>query len=65
MYSAMDEIIKYSQIKKVPVAIETEGSLNKCDHLLMQKPKEYEDFMNKYDPTDIGINLNIGHLGLA
>jgi sugar phosphate isomerase/epimerase len=65
MYSAMDEIIKYSQIKKVPVAIETEGSLNKCDHLLMQKPKEYEEFMKKYDPTDIGINLNIGHLGLA
>jgi len=65
MYSMMDEIVKYSQSKKIKIAIETEGSLNKKDHLLMQKPEEYEEFMSKYSFSDIGINLNIGHLNLA
>ena len=31
----------------------------------MQRPDEYEDFMIKYNASDIGINLNIGHLNLA
>ena len=47
------------------IAIETEGSLNKKDHLLMQRPEEYEEFMENYSLSDIGINLNIGHLNLA
>jgi len=65
MYFALDEIIKYASSKNVSIAIETEGSLNKKDHLLMQRPDEYEEFMMKYNPSDIGINLNIGHLNLA
>ena len=31
----------------------------------MQCPKEYDVFMTKYSPNDIGINLNIGHLNLS
>ncbi len=31
----------------------------------MQRPEEYDEFMKKYSPCDIGINLNIGHLNLA
>ena len=65
MYLALDEVVAYALSKKIKIAIETEGSLNKKDHLLMQQPKEYEEFMEKYSNSDIGINLNIGHLNLA
>ena len=49
----------------MPIAIETEGSLYKKDHLIMQCPEEYEEFMAKYSSVDISINLNVGHLNLA
>jgi len=65
MYNALDEVAKYAQSKELAIAIETEGSLNKKNHLLMQKPDEYLEFMDKYNKDDIGINLNIGHLNLA
>ena len=65
MYFALDEIVSYALSKNINIAIETEGSLNKKDHLLMQRPEEYEEFMTKYAPSDISINLNIGHLNLA
>jgi len=65
MYSALDEIVAYAELKNVRIAIETEGSLSKKDHLLMQRPEEYEILMAKYSPAEIGINFNIGHLNLA
>ena len=65
MFNALDEVAKYAQSKKITIAIETEGSLNKKNHLLMQKPDEYLEFMEKYNEDDIGVNLNIGHLNLA
>lgn len=65
MYAAFDEIILYAKLKKVKIAIETEGSLSNHNHLLMQKPIEYQKFIEKYYPRDIGINLNIGHLNLS
>ena len=65
MYQSLDEAVKYAQLKKVPIAIETEGSLKKKGHLLMQRPEEYETLMEKYSSHDLGINLNIGHLNLA
>jgi len=55
----------YAQKKNVKIAIETEGSFNKNQFLLMQKPEEYERFFKEFNPSDIGINLNIGHLNLA
>ena len=65
MYLALDEVVKYAQSRRISIAIETEGSLNKKNHLLMQRPDEYEKFMAKYSTSNIGINLNIGHLNLA
>jgi sugar phosphate isomerase/epimerase len=65
MYQALDEVMEYATSKTVKIAIETEGSLKKRDHLLMQKPQEYEEFIDRYNFVDIGVNLNIGHLNLA
>ena len=65
MFLALDEVVKYAMSKRIKVAIESEGSVSKKDHLLMQQPKEYEEFMKNYSVDDIGVNLNIGHLNLA
>ena len=65
MYCSLNEIVEYAQSKNIRIAIETEGSLNKKAHLLMQRPEEYVEFMTKYSSGEIGINLNIGHLNLA
>ena len=65
MYDSIDKIVGYSTAKTVRIAIETEGSLHKRDHLLMQRPEEYEELFDRYSPQTIGVNLNIGHLNLA
>ena len=65
MYQALDEIVEYAASKEINISIETEGSVKKKPHLLMQQPHEFEEFMTKYKVSDIGINLNIGHLNLA
>jgi len=65
MISSIREIIKFAKKNDVKIAIETEGSINSKDHLLMQKPSEYKKFFKIFKKKDIGINLNIGHLNLA
>lgn len=65
MYGSLDEIIEYAITKKINIAIESEGAIAKKDHLLMQNPEEYANFINRYDNSEICINLNIGHLNLA
>tara|TARA_B100002019_G_C21270995_1_gene602281 strand:+ start:3682 stop:4557 length:876 start_codon:yes stop_codon:yes gene_type:complete len=65
MYESLNEIIYFSKSKNIKVAIETEGSVSKKNHLLMQRPIEYRMLMQKFNSDDIGINLNIGHLNLA
>ena len=65
MYKALDEILLYANLKNIKIAIETEGSLTKKNYLLIQQPNEYIEFISKYSPSDIGINLNIGHMNLA
>jgi len=65
MFFSLDDIISYAKLKNVSIAIETEGSFNKKEVLLMQRPEEYSNFINRYDNSDICINLNIGHLNLA
>lgn len=65
MISSIKEIVKFAKQNDVKIAIETEGSINSKDHLLMQKPGEYEKFFKIFRKNDIGINLNIGHLNLA
>ena len=39
MFQALDEVVAYAKSKNIKVAIETEGSLNKKDHLLFQTSK--------------------------
>jgi sugar phosphate isomerase/epimerase len=63
--SAITEIIGYSKKKSVQIAFETEGSISKKGHLLMQQPGEYKNFFKLFSPDEIGINLNLGHLNLA
>ncbi len=65
MLKAMAEIVSYTKNRKTSIAIETEGSLYKKDHLLMQQPEEYEWLFKKFSPKELGVNLNIGHLNLA
>ena len=65
MIKSIKEIVKFAKINNINIAIETEGSVNASEHLLMQKPIEYKRFMKIFDSKEIGINLNIGHLNLA
>lgn len=65
MLSSIEKCAKYASQKKVRIAIETEGSFKKHDHLLMQRPEEFEQLFKYFKPEDLGINLNIGHIKLA
>lgn len=65
MVSSIKKIITYSKQENIKIAIESEGSINFKDHLLMQRPIEYKKFFKIFNKKDIGINLNIGHLNLA
>ena len=65
MYNSLDKIINYARSLKMPICVETQGSYGKKEHLLFQKPEEFDLFMDRYEPSDIGLNLNIGHLYLS
>ena len=65
MLSSLKKIVYFAKGKKIRVAIETEGSFKKKNLLLMQKPNEYKELFKHFNPNDLGINLNIGHLNLA
>lgn len=65
MIESIRKVVDYAKNKQVKIAIETEGSISKKDHLLMQRPEEYQRFFQHFSPEDIGINLNLGHLILA
>ena len=65
MYNSLDKIINYASSLKIPICLETQGSFGKKEHLLFQKPEEYNQFMDRYEPSDVGLNLNIGHLYLS
>jgi sugar phosphate isomerase/epimerase len=65
MLRSIEKSVLYSRKRGIQIAIETEGSFYKKDHLLMQRPDEYKQFIKYFDPEDIGINLNIGHLRLS
>jgi sugar phosphate isomerase/epimerase len=49
----------------VRVAVESEGSVSKRRHLLLQAPEEFARFFAALPDPVVGINLNIGHLNLA
>ena len=65
MHDSLEDIVQHAKASSVKIAIETEGSFHKRDHLLMQRPEEFNDFCSRYKASEIGINLNIGHLTLA
>tara|TARA_B100000989_G_scaffold238449_1_gene185318 strand:+ start:5230 stop:6105 length:876 start_codon:yes stop_codon:yes gene_type:complete len=65
MVNSIKKIILISKKHKIKIAIETEGSFNASEHLLMQRPSEYLKFKKIFKKKDIGINLNLGHLNLA
>jgi sugar phosphate isomerase/epimerase len=65
MILATKNLVIYAHKKDVKIAIETEGSISKKNFLLMQTPNEYKRFIKIFKPSDIGINLNLGHLILA
>ncbi len=65
MLKSLDWSINYANKSGIKIAIETEGSLKKSSHLLMQKPDEYQNLFKFFSPGDLGINLNIGHLNLS
>ena len=65
MYKSLGECVNYASKSNVRIAIETEGSFRKSEFLLMQRPEEYEKLFEEYEPEDLGLNLNIGHLNLA
>lgn len=65
MLDSFEKIISFANKEGVRIAFETEGSVSKKNHLLMQQPYEYEKFFGYFSDIDIGVNLNIGHLLLA
>ena len=65
MVISLKKIVQFANKERVKVAIETEGSFKKKDLLLMQKPNEFRVLFKFFKPSDLGINLNIGHLNLA
>ena len=65
MIESIHAVIPHARKMGIRVAIETEGSSTKPDHLLMQHPDEYRRFFNHFSKAEIGINLNLGHLHLS
>ncbi len=65
MMASLETAVAHAAKRRVRVAIETEGSVTKPDHLLMQRPSELRRLIERFDPDELGINLNLGHLLLA
>jgi sugar phosphate isomerase/epimerase len=65
MLDSVSIIVQYARQRQVFVAMETQGSTGKKEHLLMQRPEEYQRLFKRFLPKELGINLNIGHLNLA
>ena len=65
MLKGIDVIAVHAAQRKVRIAIETEGSVQKSGHLLMQTPQEFLLLFKHFSPQEIGVSLNIGHLNLA
>ena len=61
----MRKILKYAKKKKIKICLETEGSIDKKNLLLLQKPVEFDRLFKIFKKDDLFINLNFGHLNLA
>jgi sugar phosphate isomerase/epimerase len=65
MLLGIEKTAAYASKHRVRIAIETEGSLHKKGHLLMQTPQEFDAFYKRFSSSEVGVTLNIGHLHLA
>lgn len=61
---SLEEIFLYLDGKKIKLLLETEGSINNKDYLILQEPREYENLLNSFG-KNIGFNFNIAHSYLA
>ncbi len=60
MVNSLKKITQYAKDKNIKIAIETEGSIQKKDFLLMQKPDEFIKLF-KIIPKNLWINFNVAH----
>ena len=60
MVNSLKKITQYAKYKNIKIAIETEGSIQKKDFLLMQKPNEFIKLF-KIIPKNLWINFNVAH----
>lgn len=58
-------LVKHARREGVALAVESQGSIAQADHLLLQRPEEFESFTRAFSRKDIGLNVNLGHLNLA
>lgn len=65
MMASIETICNYAAGKDVRIAIESEGSVSKKHLLLMQTREEFDAFYGHFRTSDIGVNLNLGHLNLV
>ncbi len=63
MINSLIEIIKYAKLKRVNIALETEGSAKK-DYCFMSRAWEYEKLFKIFSKNELKLNLNLGHLFL-
>jgi sugar phosphate isomerase/epimerase len=64
MIISLKKIIGYANKKKVKIALETEGSIEKSEFLIMQTPAEYKELFLEV-PNGLYVNFNIAHSFLS
>ena len=64
MIISLKKIISYANKKKIKIALETEGSIEKGSFLIMQTPAEYKKLFLEI-PNGLYINFNIAHSFLS
>jgi len=60
MITSLKKIISYANKKKVKIALETEGSIENGQFLIMQTPAEYKKLFLEI-PNGLYVNFNIAH----
>ena len=65
LLDSVKQLVAFADKYKQPIAIESSGSLDKKDFLLMQRSNEFHDLFSQINSEFLGINLNLGHLNLA
>lgn len=64
MLKSLRKISNYAKKKQINIAIETEGSNQKKNYLIMQEPKEYKNLFKEI-PENLFINFNLPHTYFA